>query len=1248
MGQSLANNCEAFFNFSISENGLVEFNNESYTNCDSWSYDWQFGDEGSSDSANPSWEFSPGEYTVCLTIITPTCEDDYCTTLSIPGDCTEFNVSLESIIDPGTVVTLNWLLEEFGGEALEDGVLEIILGGASGELNLCLPDGCYSLSFTGPEEFSFEILLIYLALAELDLEPFNVSLDGNTLSLDFSVNSDCIGGDDCPENYGFGPQEECGCFNMEIGSFVEGENVFWQFGDGTVEEGGHFADHCYEEDGVYTVTAIYSSPTCNQEAYTFTIEVNCANDCPEGMWAEASNECQQWDFEIGSFVEGESVDWYVNEDLYAENQGHFFQIYFEEPGEYTVCGEYTSPACPEGATYCTSFVVEACEEDCTLDVALVSSQCGSYLWEAYNYPDGAQIHWEIDEQYVEVGNLFDWTFLDSGEHTLCVYYETPDCPNGVFWCETYAVELCGNDCPEEIYMAQNGDCGCYQFEIGSFAEGEEVDWDFGDGTTVTGGHFIEHCYEDNGEYIVTAWYTSNSCEGMLYTLGMADVDCGEGDCDLSVSFDQVDNNSFVFYADAPDGVSVWWDMGNGNEETGFVVDQSYDIGWFTVCAFYESPDCPEGTTVCVDIYVEDEGGDCPQDIYMAAQGDCGCYVFEIGSFAEGENVSWDFGDGTYLEGGHFAQHCYEDDGFYVVTAWYESNACAGALYTLGVAQVDCVEENCPDSVWMNEGNNCGCYAFEIGSFAEGEVVVWNFGDGVSVTGGHFIEHCFEVDGEYVITAFYTSNSCPGETYTLGVANVNCDEECTEVNIAMDSFVGGGGPAFVEYTVTEVGGDIQLSGICQYNIEVAYHDIFGCLENGCYEVDIWSDTPLDIGEAFFTSASANGSPLTIVDGPNYDGEYHLSYTFSLNGDCGEEECNIELDLSAIECGWMLFSAYGVPNEVNVTWTIDGEFASIGGPQEDFVFEDDAVHIVCASYTTPDCPDGVSSCVEVQAESCNDCPDSVYEAELDDCGCFEFEVGSFVEGECVTWDFGDGTVATCEGHYIQHCYTESGVYVVHITYVSSLCPEGVELVQTIQFDCEECTEVGFAFDSFLDVGGPAAVEWSLSDGDGTVVVDGFCQYNENNGFCDASACLEDGCYEMNIWASTAINSNDLFFAGAFMNGNQLDYVEGPIYDGEHHLTYTFSVNGDCDVSIDIDKQPIYAVYPVPTADNLIIFTESYSSNTYLQLYDVYGNLITSSRMTGKQETLALNSLANGMYTLVIRTDNSVITKKVQVLK
>ena len=259
--------CEAYYTYTIGEAGYVEFDNQSFWDNDEVEWVWYFGDAGASEMSNPSFTFEPGTYNVCLVLSTTNCDDEYCEEIVIPEPCNGLEITLESIIDPATVIEIAWLLETIEGIDVDEGAIEIVLGGATGEISLCIPDGCYSMTLTGPEDFSFDIIILLMELADLPINPVSIALDESTLIVEFAINSDCENEVECPGQLWSGPGSNCGCYWFEVGSAADNPQVSWYFNDDDPYIAGHFADYCWEENGTYTVTAVYSSETCPQETY---------------------------------------------------------------------------------------------------------------------------------------------------------------------------------------------------------------------------------------------------------------------------------------------------------------------------------------------------------------------------------------------------------------------------------------------------------------------------------------------------------------------------------------------------------------------------------------------------------------------------------------------------------------------------------------------------------------------------------------------------------------------------------------------------------------------------------------------------------------------------------------------------------------------------------------------------------------------------------------------------------------------
>jgi PKD repeat protein len=89
--ETVSNNCEAFFSYTIAENNnqIVIFENESFGAA--ISSIWSINGVNFSDNESPEYLFEPGTYEVCLHVVSGTmdpigCEDTYCTAIVIEGE----------------------------------------------------------------------------------------------------------------------------------------------------------------------------------------------------------------------------------------------------------------------------------------------------------------------------------------------------------------------------------------------------------------------------------------------------------------------------------------------------------------------------------------------------------------------------------------------------------------------------------------------------------------------------------------------------------------------------------------------------------------------------------------------------------------------------------------------------------------------------------------------------------------------------------------------------------------------------------------------------------------------------------------------------------------------------------------------------------------------------------------------------------------------------------------------------------
>ena len=522
-------------------------------------------------------------------------------------------------------------------------------------------------------------------------------------------------------------------------------------------------------------------------------------------------------------------------------------------------------------------------------------------------------------------------------------------------------------CPTSLNALEQS-CGSYVFYLADTPVGNVI-WNFGDGDATTGSIEIAHEYAENGMYVVSATFSGPECPQTLTLTATVEVNCGVvNECPTEIwsgagtecGVMNFEIGSFV------DGESVTWFPGDnsGPQQDGHFFTHTYATpGTYNVCAFYTSPLCPNGVELCTTIIVEACNENlCPTAITAEAI-DCDTYILHIEGVDNAE-VSWDFGDGIVSSGGIHADHTWAQNGTYVITAEVNAPQCPimppiGTITFVFTIQIDCpVATECPTIIWSGAGAECGVMNFEIGSFVEGEKVVWYPGDETgAVQGGHFFTHTYANPGSYNVCAFYTSPLCPNGVELCTIIEVApCEPPCNEIGFGIDSYVLEGGTPWLTYMISNVEtGMMVTSGVAEYTQNDPYFDTPLCIPNGCYYLTIDNNNPLLIGQGvniFFILNSVNlMENATII----YQDNISIQYLIGVNTDCAEPAL----------CETAFEPVYtNTPGHVefinNSIYTGNAEFLwDYGNGQfsNDFSgnvqYESNGVYSVCLTITTVNC-------------------------------------------------------------------------------------------------------------------------------------------------------------------------------------------------------------------------------------------------------------------------------------------------------
>ncbi len=141
-----------------------------------------------------------------------------------------------------------------------------------------------------------------------------------------------------------------------------------------------------------------------------------------------------------------SYDWFINSDFIETDgvgvNGDNQLAETFEPGEYEICIKAETPDCVAGVEYCEFIEVE----DPCPELSFAVEQLNNftykftanfelkdqlvYVWSVFRLDD--LIFEEVEEQGGD--NILEFQF-EPGEYSVCIFTETPDCPDGTEFCE---------------------------------------------------------------------------------------------------------------------------------------------------------------------------------------------------------------------------------------------------------------------------------------------------------------------------------------------------------------------------------------------------------------------------------------------------------------------------------------------------------------------------------------------------------------------------------------------------------------------------------------------------------------------------------------------------------------------------------------------------------------------------------------------------------------------------------------------
>ena len=211
------------------------------------------------------------------------------------------------------------------------------------------------------------------------------------------------------------------------------------------------------DDLMWSVSEPEPMFTQNQiTGYTFCVENNFA-DCDVDIDTELGvGPNGAYLFEATGGPEGSYYTWYVNGSMLQSSDSPLFEW-------YDMLGAPTWEVCvlmdtPIGCVDEDCITPADLESDCELEIEGEMTAFGSYVVEAFGQPEDALVNWVIDGNWLNFGGpVLELTpDMLEGAQEVCAFYETPECPAGVWACEELESE--GGECFDEDLLDPDMPC----------------------------------------------------------------------------------------------------------------------------------------------------------------------------------------------------------------------------------------------------------------------------------------------------------------------------------------------------------------------------------------------------------------------------------------------------------------------------------------------------------------------------------------------------------------------------------------------------------------------------------------------------------------------------------------------------------------------------------------------------------------------------------------------------------------------
>ncbi|MGR3219965.1 MAG: PKD domain-containing protein [Candidatus Anammoxibacter sp.] len=312
-------------------------------------------------------------------------------------------------------------------------------------------------------------------------------------------------------------------------------------------------------------------------------------------------------------------------------------------------------------------------------------------------------------------------------------------------------------------------------------------WDFGDGNTGSGAK-TSHTYSQSGKYTTRLIINDGSGAPCNTSVDTIDVNLNKspvanaGEDKITCVGNEVVFDGSSSHGEPGENITYSWDFGDGSTAQGVSVSHSYSVGGNYKVVLTVDDGLGTRCSVAADSTLVSVNT-APTAVLVAV--DTVCTGDEVAFDASGTNdadgdsltYSWDFGDGTVVQGGSGESHSYDKGGDYLVRV--EVNDNKNTNCSIDVVTIN-VKVNAPPIA--DAGPNLVCCLEDESVFdgsnsndPDGDALtyMWNFGDGSTGEGAR-VTHVYTKSGKFIVTLTVNDNtgtkcSSASDSFT---ANVN--------------------------------------------------------------------------------------------------------------------------------------------------------------------------------------------------------------------------------------------------------------------------------------------------------------------------------------------------------------------------------------------------------------------------------------------------------------------------------------------